>query len=125
MSGLAAAKFASPALAVLTDLHAPAVANLEHNASLLRSASGGGSSSGSGSGDAGSKSGGSGGEVRVSRLDWADEATWPSADTSSPSEGGGSLRARFDVVIGSDLVYDESISPLLGEVVDGLIKNGG
>ena len=31
----------------------------------------------------------------------------------------------FDVVIGSDLVYDESISPLLGEVVDGLIKNGG
>jgi len=63
-------------------------------------------------------------EVRVCGLDWGSEATWPSsaAPTTAPAA---QPRRRFDVVIGSDLVYADSVGPLLAKVVDGLLAKGG
>ena len=47
----------------------------------------------------------------VQALDWADRSTWPTEP--------------FDVVIGSDLVYEDAIAPLLAETVCGLLKPEG
>jgi predicted nicotinamide N-methyase len=51
--------------------------------------------------------------TRVARLDWARRDTWPL------DEG------LFDVVFGSDLVYDAAVSPLLASAVAGLCKPAG
>jgi hypothetical protein len=52
----------------------------------------------------------------ASTIDWDDESTWPSS-MSSPHE--------VDVVIGSDLIYQKSIVPLLKKVVLGLLRRNG
>eukprot|EP00934_Nitzschia_sp_Nitz4_P001471 Nitzschia sp. Nitz4//scaffold4_size323378//141485//142729//NITZ4_000657-RA/size323378-processed-gene-0.282-mRNA-1//1//CDS//3329553390//1471//frame0 len=44
-------------------------------------------------------------------MDWSDTSSWP--------------QEKLDVVIGSDLVYQESLVPLLQKVVLGLLKPGG
>ena len=46
--------------------------------------------------------------VIASAIDWDDETTWP--------------KEKFDYVIGSDLIYQASIVPLLKKVVLGLLK---
>jgi len=49
--------------------------------------------------------------VKAASIDWADESTWP--------------KEKMDYVIGSDLIYQKSIVPLLKKVVNGLIKDDG
>ena len=49
--------------------------------------------------------------IRPMSIDWADESTWP--------------KEKMDYVIGSDLIYQKSIVPLLKRVVSGLMKNDG
>jgi hypothetical protein len=49
--------------------------------------------------------------VKASSIDWGDESTWP--------------EEKIDFVIGSDLIYQKSIVPLLKKVVTGLIKDDG
>ncbi len=49
--------------------------------------------------------------VKASSIDWSDESTWP--------------EEKMDYVIGSDLIYQKSIVPLLKKVVNGLVKNDG
>jgi tRNA G37 N-methylase Trm5 len=48
------------------------------------------------------------GRIVAKRIDWDDESTWPTEN--------------FDYVIGSDLIYQASIVPLLRKVVLGLLK---
>ena len=50
-------------------------------------------------------------KVSAMTIDWDDESTWPSE--------------KMDVVIGSDLIYQESIVPLLLKVLNGLLKDRG
>ena len=45
------------------------------------------------------------------KMDWCDRSTWPEEE--------------LDFVIGSDLIYQKSLVPLLVEVVTGLLKPGG
>lgn len=45
------------------------------------------------------------------RMDWCDRETWP--------------REEIDVVVGSDLVYQKSLVPLLSSVVLELLSTGG
>ncbi len=49
--------------------------------------------------------------VKAASIDWGDESTWP--------------KEKIDYVIGSDLIYQKSIVPLLKKVVSGLIKDSG
>eukprot|EP00557_Chaetoceros_sp_GSL56_P007270 CAMPEP_0176489304 /NCGR_PEP_ID=MMETSP0200_2-20121128/7209_1 /TAXON_ID=947934 /ORGANISM="Chaetoceros sp., Strain GSL56" /LENGTH=524 /DNA_ID=CAMNT_0017886421 /DNA_START=63 /DNA_END=1637 /DNA_ORIENTATION=+ len=49
--------------------------------------------------------------VKAISIDWNDETTWP--------------QEKMDYVIGSDLIYQKSIVPLLWKVVKGLIKDDG
>jgi len=49
--------------------------------------------------------------VKATSIDWADESTWP--------------KERIDYVIGSDLIYQKTIVPLLKQAVSGLIKDEG
>jgi predicted nicotinamide N-methyase len=50
-------------------------------------------------------------KVEAMTIDWDDESTWP--------------KEKMDVVIGSDLIYQKSIVPLLKKVITGLLKEGG
>lgn len=45
------------------------------------------------------------------RMDWCDKSTWP--------------KEKLDYVVGSDLIYQKSLVPLLTKVVVELIKPGG
>ena len=49
--------------------------------------------------------------VKASRMDWDDRSTWP--------------EDKVDFVIGSDLIYIESLVPLLTSVIFGTVKPGG
>lgn len=49
--------------------------------------------------------------VKPMSIDWGDETTWPDD--------------KIDFVLGSDLIYQKSIVPLLKNVVDGLLKEDG
>jgi tRNA/tmRNA/rRNA uracil-C5-methylase (TrmA/RlmC/RlmD family) len=48
--------------------------------------------------------------VHASCMDWSDKSTWP--------------KERVDVLIGSDLIYQKSLVPLLTSVVMGSLKPG-
>ena len=50
-------------------------------------------------------------KVNAMAIDWDNENTWPAE--------------KMDVVIGSDLIYQKSIVPLLKKVINGLLKRGG
>uniref|UniRef100_K3WA79 MYND-type domain-containing protein n=1 Tax=Globisporangium ultimum (strain ATCC 200006 / CBS 805.95 / DAOM BR144) TaxID=431595 RepID=K3WA79_GLOUD len=52
--------------------------------------------------------------LEVTAIDWAKPETWPQQGND-----------KFDVLIGSDLVYHEEIVPVLVNVVDGLVKQEG
>ncbi|KAF1329705.1 Ankyrin repeat-containing protein yar1, partial [Globisporangium splendens] len=52
--------------------------------------------------------------LEVAAIDWAKPETWPQQGND-----------KFDVLIGSDLVYHEEIVPVLVNVVDGLVKQEG
>lgn len=56
--------------------------------------------------------------LEVAAIDWAHPETWPKTSSSEESD-------KFDVLIGSDLVYHEEIVPVLVNVVDGLVKQDG
>jgi predicted nicotinamide N-methyase len=49
--------------------------------------------------------------VKAASIDWSDESTWP--------------KEKMDYIIGSDLIYQKSIVPLLKKVVNGLMKDDG
>lgn len=49
--------------------------------------------------------------VKASAIDWGDKSTWPDE--------------KLDFVIGSDLIYQKSIVPLLKTVISGLLKQDG
>lgn len=49
--------------------------------------------------------------VKAMSIDWGDKSTWP--------------KEKIDFVLGSDLIYQKSIVPLLKNVVDGLLKTDG
>ena len=49
--------------------------------------------------------------VKPMSIDWGDETTWPDE--------------KIDFVLGSDLIYQKSIVPLLKNVVDGLLNEDG
>jgi predicted nicotinamide N-methyase len=49
--------------------------------------------------------------VQAMCMDWSDKSTWP--------------QEQLDFVVGSDLIYQKSLVPLLTEVVMGLLKPGG
>mmetsp|Transcript_19278 Transcript_19278/g.27118 ORF Transcript_19278/g.27118 Transcript_19278/m.27118 type:complete len:589 (-) Transcript_19278:85-1851(-) len=90
---------------IITDLNPATLENLSHNVALnkdLYEASGV--------------------EVKASCMDWADESTWPNRDGDECCHGS---RGKVDFVIGSDLVYQKSIVPLLKNVVDGLLSENG
>jgi len=50
-------------------------------------------------------------QVTALCMNWEDESTWPSQ--------------RVDYIVGSDLVYQKSIGPLIQNVVNGLLKDNG
>jgi len=93
--GLAAAAYSDAKSVSLTDLNPATMSNLRHNI------------------DINGKQGGENWSTRVTAasIDWGDESTWP-AD-------------KVDVVIGSDLIYQSSIVPLLRKVVTGLLGKQG
>ena len=49
--------------------------------------------------------------VNASSIDWENEATWPNE--------------KMDFIVGSDLIYQKSIVPLLKKVVSGLLHPDG
>lgn len=53
--------------------------------------------------------------LEVAAIDWANPETWPKSENGD----------KFDVLIGSDLVYHQEIVPVLVNVVDGLVKQEG
>lgn len=80
----------------MTDLNPTTVDNLQHNVDLNFD-----------------NLNGTTDEKRVvcSTIDWNDESTWPTH--------------KLDYIIGSDLIYQESIVPFLKKVVLGLCKPNG
>lgn len=50
--------------------------------------------------------------VMALQIDWTDPSTWPAV-------------GQVDCILGSDLIYQKSIVPLLKQVVNGLLKPGG
>lgn len=53
------------------------------------------------------------GNIQVTAMDWGDEGAWPVA------------LGTVDVVLGSDLVYQQSLAPLLSQVLQRLLRPGG
>jgi predicted nicotinamide N-methyase len=49
--------------------------------------------------------------VKAMRMDWCDKSTWP--------------KEKLDCVIGSDLIYQKALVPLLSGVVQDLMNPGG
>ena len=97
LAGLAAATIGGAAAVVLSDTHAPTLANLRHNVALNEEAY---------HGDC---------QVDVRQLDWGDVA---SASTWLEP-------ASVDVLLGADLVYDEGASAKLSEIVVHALRPGG
>lgn len=94
--GLALAMHSKPKAVYITDFNPATVRNIQHNISI--------NSSKSGYVDWMER-------VKALSIDWGDESTWP--------------EEKIDFVIGSDLIYQKSIVPLLKKVVNGLIKDDG
>lgn len=135
-SGLAAALHCAPRRCVLTDWNAKTLANLTANARMLEEDHGiallgpgewartlgaeaaAATAAGLGAGGGAAADEGLSRTVEVAALDWAKPATW---DLDSGAGGSGGGRASvFEVVVGSDLIYDDGMADLLATVVDGL-----
>jgi len=103
---------AAPAKVYLTDLNPDTVSNLQHNVtininnadrSLDHPA------------------------VKVLTMNWKDPSTWPVADTSEKDDDSNekkqeSRHEQVDVLLGSDLIYQESMAALLVDTVSALLK---
>mmetsp|Transcript_14918 Transcript_14918/g.33142 ORF Transcript_14918/g.33142 Transcript_14918/m.33142 type:complete len:462 (-) Transcript_14918:73-1458(-) len=98
LPGLAVAHYAAPSSVVLTDLHAPTIQNLEHNMAL--------------NADRGRRPREEYDvRVRACAVDWDDPATYP--------------RSSVDFLVGSDLIYQKEIVPLLKKAVLGMLADQG
>ena len=72
-------------------------------------------------------------EVRIARMNWDDEDTWPSAardrvrppSTGSAGEDGADPRDLFDVVLAADVLYRRSYARKVAAVVRGVLRPGG
>jgi hypothetical protein len=91
--GLAAAHYTAASRVYVTDLNPTTVDNLQYNVDLNFE-----------NDNTNNKQQ----RVIASTIDWDDETTWP--------------KEKLDFVIGSDLIYQASIVPLLKKVVMGLLK---
>jgi len=103
--GLTVAKYANEQTKViLTDINPATIRNMEYNIGLNDISDNDGTKT----------KGGTLWSDRVTAMpiDWGDESTWPEGE-------------KMDYVIGSDLIYQKSIVPLLKQVVGGLLKDDG
>jgi predicted nicotinamide N-methyase len=50
--------------------------------------------------------------IEVAPIDWAKRETWPK-------------QKKFDILLGSDIVYHKDIVPILADTVDGLLTSNG
>lgn len=98
-----------------TDFNAETVENLRHNIDLnglggSKSAAEGGGGDTPTSGSSNNSGGGDEGCATITALlmNWKDRSTWP--------------EHRIDYVVGSDLIYQSNMVPLLVSVVTGLLK---
>lgn len=93
----------------VTDLNPQTVKNLQHNVELNRLTD----------------------TVEALVMDWDDRSTWPTktGSTNSYSQTDGAdeppQTALCDVVLGSDLIYQKALVPLLKSVILGTVKPGG
>ena len=94
--GIALALHSNPKAVYITDFNPSTIQNIQHNININAAKS---------SYDDWDQ------RVKASSIDWGDESTWP--------------EEKIDFVIGSDLIYQKSIVPLLKKVVNGLIKDEG
>lgn len=62
-------------------------------------------------------------EVRVTRVDWDDEDTWPRACTGAGLEAAD--RGLFDVVVAADTLYRRSYARKVLAVTRGVLRPGG
>ncbi len=65
--------------------------------------------------------------VQASTIDWLDRKTWPQPPTPLQQQKQTSPQPqdRFDVVLGSDLIYQASAAPMLRNVIAGLLRPSG
>jgi predicted nicotinamide N-methyase len=72
--------------------------------------------------------------VHASTIDWLDRKKWPrpppqlqpTQSSPSPTASQNDDSAQlFDVVLGSDLIYQASTAPMLRNVIAGLLRRGG
>lgn len=98
--GLAAGIYSDASAIYLTDLNEATMNNLQYNIDINSNRPSSKSASGSWIE-----------RVKAMTIDWGDENTWPSK--------------TIDYVIGSDLIYQKSIVPLLKTVVNGLLAEDG
>eukprot|EP00624_Nannochloropsis_granulata_P001387 evm.model.NODE_16750_length_12696_cov_35.850582.3 len=97
--GLAAALHGRPKAVHLTDLNPETLANAEQNVQLNKESF---------------LVPDTAAHVHVTAMDWGNEASYPA----------GAMGA-VDVVLGSDLVYQKSLAPLLSQVLLQLLRPGG
>ena len=97
--GLSAAIYGKPSSLLLTDLNPVTVRNMQYNIDLNKGHVKGCEPSAWCE------------RVTASTIDWDDEKTWPTE--------------KVDCVIGSDLVYQGSIVPMLRKVIIGILKPKG
>jgi predicted nicotinamide N-methyase len=100
--GLTAALYSNAETIYMTDLNPITVRNLQYNVDLNSNRSCTSSNSVRGEWHE---------RVKVLKMDWGDESTWPTE--------------KIDVILGSDLIYQKSIVPLLKKVVNGLVNDDG
>jgi predicted nicotinamide N-methyase len=98
--GLTVALYSNAKSVYVTDLNPSTIRNLKHNIEINANRS----VTTSGAGDWLER-------VHASSIDWDNDSTWPGD--------------KMDFIIGSDLIYQQSIVPLLKKVVSGLLKPGG
>ena len=107
LPGLSAARYCGPRAVYLTDIHAPTLSNAAHNAALNAAQQNETVFSSSPA----AVSVVQGCPVSVLRVSWTDPTSFP----PEPA----------DVLLGSDLVYDEGILSALTQAVTGLLVPGG
>jgi Met-10+ like-protein len=76
--------------------------------------------------------------VEATVMDWSNPNTWPTRndiairspgrhddDDGDNCENAPTTHGLYDVVVGSDLIYQKSLVPLLKSVIEGTVKPGG
>ena len=96
LPGLAAALYGAPKSVYITDIHEPTLSNANHNVRLN---------------DLSSDNDGMGPKTEVLNVSWTDPSTYPPE--------------KADVLLGSDLVYDNGILSVLCPAVKTMLKDEG